>query len=60
VNAKARLIKLHLAYIRQLAAEAGAPYGLTADDVLEEARAFLALPPEVQQRELETLQHDEV
>jgi hypothetical protein len=39
-----------------LAAEAGHPYGVTADEVLEEARALLTLPPEVLQRELEALE----
>jgi len=55
-----RIAVLEECYLRHLAAEAGAPYGLTADDVREEARTFLACPPEVQQRELEALQHDDV
>jgi hypothetical protein len=38
-----RLQRLERLHIRQLAAEAGAPYGLTADDILEGARRFAAL-----------------
>jgi hypothetical protein len=52
MNAR-RIALLEERYLRRLAAEAGAPYGLTADQVLQEARDFLSLPPEVQQRELE-------
>jgi hypothetical protein len=61
MNARARLSTRHLADVRQLAAEADAPDGLTADAVREEARAFLAWPPEVQRHELEAREgHDEV
>jgi hypothetical protein len=38
-----RLQRLERLHIRQLAAEAGAPYGLTADDILEGARRLAAL-----------------
>ena len=42
--------------VAELAAEAGAPYGFTGEQVLEEARNLLALPPEAGRRELEALQ----
>jgi hypothetical protein len=47
-----RLERLDWQHIRQLAAEAGQPFGFTADDILEEARRIFALPEAVQRREL--------
>ena len=38
-----RLRRLERLHIRQLAAEAGKPYGFRADDILEEARRLAAL-----------------
>ena len=38
-----RLRRLEWQYIRQLAAEAGKPYGFSADDILDEARRLVAL-----------------
>ena len=45
-------------YIRTLAAEAGTPYGLTADGVLEEAMTLLAWPLAELQRELNVLSRE--
>jgi hypothetical protein len=42
--------------IYKRAAAAGAPYGLTADEVLDEAMALLALPPDELQRQLNWLE----
>jgi hypothetical protein len=39
-----RLVRCEEAHIRQLAAQAGAPYGVSADGLLEEARQFFVLP----------------
>jgi hypothetical protein len=39
-----RLKACELAHMRRLAAESGAPYGLTAEEILDEARRFFALP----------------
>jgi hypothetical protein len=50
-----RLARLEMAHIRQLAAEAGAPHGFTADDILDEARRFFALPLEEQLAALEVV-----
>jgi hypothetical protein len=38
-----RLQRRERQHIRRLATEAGAPYGLTADDILEEARRLVTL-----------------
>jgi hypothetical protein len=43
MNRDRRLRRLEWLHIRQLAAEAGAPYGLTAEDILEGARRLAAL-----------------
>jgi hypothetical protein len=47
-----RLERLAWQHIRQLAAEAGRPFGFTADDILDEARRIFALPEAAQRREL--------
>ena len=51
-----RIERLEYLCLLALAAEAGAPYGFTGEQVIEEARDLLALPPEARQRELEALQ----
>jgi hypothetical protein len=48
---KQRLLALEIADIRSMAAEGGAPYGFTADQILDEAIAFLQWPPEDQKRQ---------
>jgi hypothetical protein len=48
MNLKRRLTRVEASPIYHLAAEAGRPYGLSAQEVLAEARAFLALPPAAQ------------
>jgi hypothetical protein len=58
MNAQARLSTRHLADVRQLAAEAGAPCGLTAGDVREAARAFLAWPSEGPPHGIEARAHE--
>ena len=50
-----RVERLEYQRLLELAAEAGAPYGLSGEDVLAEARAFLALSPAAQAAELDTL-----
>jgi hypothetical protein len=40
-----RLTRVEAAHIYRLAAEAGQRYGLTAEEVLDEARRFLAITP---------------
>lgn len=52
---KRRIHACEHTFIRRLAAEAGAPYGVTADDLLEEARRFFALSLAEQLAELGTL-----
>jgi hypothetical protein len=47
-----RLDRLDWQHIRRLAAEAGQPFGFTADDILEEARRIFALPEAAQCLEL--------
>jgi hypothetical protein len=47
-----RLERLDWQHIRQLAAEAGQPFGFTADDILDEARRIFALPEAEQRHEL--------
>jgi hypothetical protein len=42
-DVRRRLERLEYAHLRRLAAEAGKPYGLSADDILDEARRFVAL-----------------
>jgi hypothetical protein len=57
---RSRLNALEARHIRELYAALGAPYGLTADEVLDEAMALLALPPDELARELawlEALEH---
>jgi len=56
MNLDRRLNALEWYEIRRLAAEAGRPYGLTADEVLDEARALLALLPSALPRELDRLE----
>jgi hypothetical protein len=46
-----RLERLDWQHIRQLAADAGRPFGFTADDILEEARRMFARPAAAQRRE---------
>ena len=46
-----RLERLAWQHIRQLAADAGRPFGFTADDILEEARRMFARPDAAQHRE---------
>ena len=58
MNYRRRVERLEYQRLLDLAAEAGRPYDLSADQVLEEATDFLSLPPELQQRELEALQRE--
>jgi hypothetical protein len=48
---KQRLLALEIADIRRMAAEGGAPYGFTADQMLDEAIRFLQSPPDEQKRQ---------
>ena len=50
-----RLRKLEVAHFRHSLANAGAPYGVSADELLEEARRFFALPLAGQLAELDTV-----
>ena len=62
MNAAQRLTRLQRvqdALITRMAAEAGAPYGLSAEEVLDEATALLAWPPEVLERELAAFREEE-
>jgi hypothetical protein len=51
-----RLHALEWQEIYQRAAAAGRPYGLTADEVLDEAMALLTLPPDELARQLDWLE----
>ena len=53
-----RLERLAWQHIRQLAAEAGRPFGFTADDILDEARRIFALPEAAQRRELHRVSNE--
>jgi hypothetical protein len=44
--------------ILRMAAEAGAPYGLSAEEVIDEATILLTWPPELLERELATFRED--
>jgi hypothetical protein len=54
-----RLERLEYAHLRRLAANAGKPYGFSADDIPDEARRVLALPEEEQRQVLHRL-YDEL
>jgi hypothetical protein len=54
-----RLQRVQDALITRMADEAGAPYGLSAEEVLAEAARLLSWPPEVLQRELDAFQERE-
>jgi hypothetical protein len=43
VSVERRLQRLERLHIQQLATEVGKPYGLSADDILDEARRLVAL-----------------
>jgi hypothetical protein len=61
MNAAQRLTRLRRvqdAVITRMAAEAGAPYGVSAEDVIVEAEKLLRWPPEVLERELATFRED--
>jgi hypothetical protein len=53
-----RLERLDWQHIRQLAADAGQPFGFTADDILEEARRIFARPEAAQRRELHRVSNE--
>ena len=55
MNHRRRVERLEYQRLLDWAAEAGRPYGLSAADVLEEARRFLALSPAAQAPELDAL-----
>ena len=42
-DARRRLERLEYAHLRRMAANAGKPYGLSADDILDEARHLMTL-----------------
>jgi hypothetical protein len=50
-----RLERLEYARLRRLAANAGQPYGFSADDILDEASRVFALPDDHQRRALHRL-----
>jgi hypothetical protein len=50
-----RIRMLEVAHFQRLLATAGAPYGVSADELLAEARQFFALPLAAQLAELDTL-----
>jgi hypothetical protein len=50
-----RLQRLEIAHLRHLLTEAGAPYGASADDILDEAQHYFALLLAAQLDELNTL-----
>jgi hypothetical protein len=52
-----RLTRLEARHIYALAAEAGRPYGLSAEEVLDEARTFLALTPAQQAQRFAECKH---
>jgi hypothetical protein len=51
VRAKQRLLALEIADIRRMAAEGGAPYGFSADQILDELLDFLRRPRAEQKRD---------
>jgi hypothetical protein len=53
MNFKRRIERLEVQQLYAQAAKIGREYGLSAEDVLAEARAMLALPPEALRQELE-------
>ncbi len=46
-----RIAALEIAEVRRMAAESGARYGFSADQILDEAIAFLQWPPADQKRQ---------
>jgi hypothetical protein len=52
-----RLTRLEAQHIWQVAAEAGRLYGLSAEEVLDEARKFLALTPASQAQRFAEFKH---
>ena len=54
-DARRRLERLEYAHLWRLAANAGKPYGFSADDMLDEARRVLALPDDEQRQLLHRL-----
>jgi hypothetical protein len=54
-NHTRRLRALEHARLRRSLTEAGQPYGLSADDLLDEARQFFALPLAAQLAEIESI-----
>ena len=54
-DVRRRLERLEYARLRHLAAQAGQPYGFSADDMLAEARRVLALPDAEQRQVLHRL-----
>ena len=50
-----RVERLEYQRLLELAAEAGRPYGLSGEEVLAEARQFLALSPAAQAAEIDAL-----
>ena len=55
MNHRRRVERLEYQQLIELAAEAGRPYGLSAEDVLAEARRFVRLSPAVPAAELDAL-----
>ncbi len=58
-DARRRLERLEYDHLRRLAANAGQPFGFSADQVLDEARHVLALPDDQQRQILHRL-YDEL
>jgi hypothetical protein len=56
---KQRLLALEITEIRRQAADGGAPYGFTADQILDELLDFLHRPPADQKRQLPGYSDDE-
>jgi hypothetical protein len=52
---RSRLQRLEVAHLRRLWTEAGQPYGLSAHEILDEARRYFALPLAAQLADLDTL-----
>jgi hypothetical protein len=50
-----RLRALEVQSLRRLAADSGAPYGFTVDDILDEARQFFGLSLDAQLAEVDAL-----
>jgi hypothetical protein len=49
-----RLQRLEVAHLRHLLTEAGAPYGLSADEIMDEATRYFALSLAAQLAELDS------